>query len=490
VVEGAGLENRYTACGIQGSNPCLSAAVPIFGTSVVDSPSFIDNCLRRSPACSRPGNTGLAQGAYMKRLSLAFLLALFPFAVLSQTVQVITIDGTINPASADFIHDSVKKAAEDGAECLVIRLNTPGGLLQSTRDIVSDLLTARLPVIVYVSPSGAQSASAGTFITLAAHIAAMAPGTNIGAAHPVGGQGAQPDSIMNEKATNDAAAFIRTISEKRQRNVAWAEDAVRKSVSITETEARKDNVVDLIVPSVEDLLKKVDGKEVEVNGVKKVLHTAGATVVTLEMPWKYRLLNVLSDPNIAYIFFLLGIYGLIFELYNPGAILPGVVGVICLILAFYSLHTLPVNYAGVALILFGILLFVLEIKITSYGLLSVGGAVSLLLGSIMLINSESSLEFITISWSVIIPAVLFTVLFFLFAIGMGVKAQRRKPVTGVEGLVGEAGEAITDLTPTGQVRIHGEIWTSKTEEGTIKSGTSVRVTKVENLLLTVSKSGQ
>lgn len=424
----------------------------------------------------------------MTRRMVLLLFALLPSFALAQTVHVITINGTINPASADFIHESVARASEEGAECLIIKLNTPGGLLQSTRDIVSDLLTARIPVVVYVSPSGSQSASAGAFITLAAHIAVMAPGTNIGAAHPVSGQGGQPDSIMNEKATNDAAAFIRTISEKRHRNIAWAENAVRKSVSITETEALRDSVIDMIAPSIEELLKKIHGAEVEVNGAEKKLNTASATILTIDMPWKYRLLDTLSDPNIAYIFFLLGIYGLIFELYNPGAILPGVVGVICLILAFYSLHTLPVNYAGVALILFGILLFVLEIKITSYGLLSVGGAVSLLLGSVMLINSESSLEFITISWSVIIPAVVFTVLFFVFAIGMGVRAQRKKPVTGVEGLVGETGEAITDLKPNGEVRVHGEIWTARSDEGTIKGGAGIRVKKVENLLLTVGKT--
>jgi len=418
----------------------------------------------------------------------SLFLALPPAASRAGTVHVITIDGAINPASADFIHTSIQKATEEGAECLVIRLNTPGGLLQSTRDIVTDLLTSRLPVVIYVSPAGAQSASAGAFVTLAAHIAAMAPGTNIGAAHPVGMQGSEKDSIMNEKATNDAAAFIRTISEKRQRNVGWAEDAVRKSTSITETEALKDSVIDLIAGSVEELLQKIDGRTIDVNGTPRTLKTANAAVDMIEMGWRYRFLNILSDPNFAYIFFLLGLYGLLFELYNPGSILPGVVGVISLVLAFYSLHTLPINYAGVALILFGILLFVLEIKITSYGLLSVGGAVSLLLGSIMLVNSESSLEFVSISWGVIIPAVLFTILFFLFAIGMGVRAQRRKPVTGVEGLVGETGEAMTDLSPEGRVRVHGEIWTAKSAEGDIRAGTRVRVQRVENLLITVTKA--
>jgi membrane-bound serine protease (ClpP class) len=370
----------------------------------------------------------------------------------------------------------------------VIRLNTPGGLLKSTRIIVTDLLTAPIPVIVYVAPAGAQSASAGAFITLAAHIAAMAPGTNIGAAHPVGMQGGEKDSIMNEKATNDAAAFIRTISEKRHRNVAWAEDAVRRSISITETEALRDSVIDIIAPNIRELLQRIDGKEIALDQGKKILHTKDASIVEVEMGWKFEILEILSDPNIAYIFFLLGLYGLLFELYNPGAILPGVVGFISLVIAFYSLHTLPVNYAGLALILFGIVLFILELKIVSHGILAVGGVISLLIGSIMLINTESSLEFVAISWSVIIPAVLFTALFFLFAIGMGVKAQRRKPVTGTEGITGETGVAMTDLAPEGQVRVHGEIWKAMSKGTPIKAGTPVVVVRVENLRLVVAES--
>lgn len=409
-------------------------------------------------------------------------------SAIGRPVHVITLDATINPATADYIHQSIERAIEANAECLVIRLNTPGGLLKSTRVIVSDLLTARIPVVVYVSPSGSQSASAGAFITLAAHVAAMAPGTNIGAAHPVGLQGGEKDSIMNEKATNDAAAFIRTISEKRKRNVQWAEDAVRKSVSITETEALRDSVIDVIAANIPELLEKIDGTVVEVDDIPRTLATTNVEIIEMEMNWKHRILDMLSDPNIAYIFFMLGIYGLMFELYNPGSILPGVVGVISIILAFYSLHTLPINYAGLALIIVGIILFLLEIKIASYGLLSLGGIISLLLGSIMLIDSESSLEFISISWSVIIPTVLLTAAFFVFAIGYGIRAQRRKPVTGIEGIVGESGEAISDLNPDGQVRIHGEIWSATSAEGKIKSGSRVVVEQIKNLRLTVRKA--
>ena len=420
-------------------------------------------------------------------LRVLLLSLLFSSYSLSKSVHVITVDASINPATADFIHQSVEQANEAGAECLVIRLNTPGGLLKSTRDIVSDLLTAKLPVIVYVAPAGAQSASAGAFITLAAHIAAMTPGTNIGAAHPVGMQGGEKDSIMNEKATNDAAAFIRTISEKRHRNVQWAEEAVRKSISITETEALRDSVIDLVATSVKELLEKIDGRSVDVNGSSVTLRTRDAEIIDIQMDWKFKILDILSDPNIAYILFMLGVYGLLFELYNPGSIAPGVIGVISLILAFYSLHTLPINYAGLALIIVGIILFLLEIKITSYGLLTIGGIVSLLLGSIMLIRSESALEFIHLSWGIIIPTVLCTAAFFLFAIGMGIRAQRKKPTTGVEGIVGEIGETITDLHPEGQVRVHGEIWKAVSSEGKLSAGTKVKVEQVENLQLTVRR---
>jgi len=406
----------------------------------------------------------------------------------AQTVHVITIDATINPAIAEYIGAEIDAAHRAHAECLIIRLNTPGGLLNSTRAIVSAFLTSPVPVVVYVSPAGAQSASAGVFVTLAAHIAAMAPGTNIGAAHPVGSQGAQLDSVMNEKVTNDAAAFIRTISEKRHRNVRWAEDAVRKSISITETEALKDSVVDLIAPTVPALLDSLDGKTVNLGERQVVLRTRNARIVDREMSTKNKILGLLSDPNIAYIFFLLGIYGLIFELYNPGAILPGVVGVISLILAFYSMQTLPVNYAGLALMIFGVVLFIIEIKVPTHGLLTVGGIISLLLGSVMLISPESPLDMVSISWTVIIGAVGFTALFFIFAIGMGVKAQQRKPTTGLEGMMGESGEATTDFTPEGTVRVRGELWRAIAPDGNVGKGDTVVITAVEGLRLRVRKS--
>jgi membrane-bound serine protease (ClpP class) len=406
----------------------------------------------------------------------------------SNTVLVITVDGTINPASADYIRSGIERAVDQQAECLIVRLNTPGGLLKSTRVIVSDLLGSKVPTVVYVSPSGAHAGSAGVFVTLAAHVAAMAPGTNIGAAHPVGLGGEQPDSIMAEKATNDAAAFIRTISEKRHRNVQWAEDAVRKSLSITENEAVKEGIIDLVASSIPELLEQIDGKVVEVATGAHVLHTRGASIATLDKTFQQQLLDILSDPNIAYILMMIGFYGLLFELYNPGAIFPGVVGVISIILAFYSLHTLPVNWAGVTLILFAIVLFVLEIKIISHGLLTVGGVLSLALGSVMLIRTDSVLDFVSLSWEVIVFVVVLTSAFFLFAIGAGVRAQRRKPTTGPQGIVGEKGIAMTDLKPSGQVRVHGEIWTATSVAGNLKKGAVVRVVDIENLKLTVRKA--
>ncbi len=424
-----------------------------------------------------------------KLIFLLFFASVPNFA--DNFVYVIKVEGTINPATAEYISSSIKKATEEGAECLVIELDTPGGLLESTRSIVKSILSAEIPVVVFVYPSGARAGSAGVFITLSAHIAVMAPGTNIGAAHPVGiGGMGDTSKVMEQKITNDAAAFVRTIAEKRNRNVKWAERAVRESISSTETEALKDSVIDLIAKDLKDLLDKIDGRKVQINSEEKILRTKDAKVKFVEMNWREKLLALISDPNIAYILLLLGIYGILFELYNPGAIFPGVIGAICLILAFYSLQALPINYAGLALIVLGIILLLLEIKIVSHGLLTIGGAISLLLGSIMLINSP--FELMQISLTVIITAVALTVLFFLFAIGMALKAQRRKPTTGKEALVGERGIALTKFKPasngwaTGQVRVHGEIWKAISQDA-INPNEEIVVRGVEGLTLKVEK---
>jgi membrane-bound serine protease (ClpP class) len=415
---------------------------------------------------------------------LIFLLILLATVTYSQSVVSLKIDGVINPAAAAFIERGIENAREKNAECLIIQMDTPGGLLKSTRVIVSSFLESKIPIIVYVSPGGAQAGSAGVFITMAAHIAAMAPGTNIGAAHPVEMEG-KMDSVMSEKVTNDAAAFIRTIAEKRNRNLKWAEDAVRKSQSITETEALDTNVIDLIAKNIDSLLSQIDGKQVEtVDGIV-TLHTKGARIEQMEMGWVEKLLDVLSNPNIALILFQLGTIGLILELYNPGSIFPGIVGVISLVLAFYSMHTLPINYAGLALIIFGIILFLLEIKIISHGMLAIGGAVSTFLGSIMLIRTSSVLEFVEISWIVVLTSVALTTFFFVVLLGLGLKAQRKKPTTGSEGLIGEIGETLTPLNPEGTIRVHGEFWQAESLSGTIEKGTRIRVVKINGLKLLV-----
>ena len=412
-------------------------------------------------------------------LYFLFLIGL-PFTLPAQQVVALTIDGTINPVTASFIQQGIQKAEKENAQCLLIYINTPGGLLKSTRIIVGEMLDAPVPVVVYVSPAGAHAGSAGVFITLAAHIAAMAPGTNIGAAHPVSMGGGGMDTTMNEKATNDAIAFVRTIAEKRNRNTEWAEEAVRRSVAITGAEALRQKVIDLMAVNTKDLLEQIDGKTVEISSGTVTLHTKNARVTTLEMSFGEKLLNIISDPNIAYILLMLGFYGQLFELYNPGAIFPGIVGVLGLILGLYSLNTLPVNYAGLALIVFGIVLFLLEIKIASYGLLTVGGIVSLLLGSLMLIRGDSGFAFLRISRSVIVSFTVLSALFFLFVIGAGIKAQKARPVTGLEGFIGETGTTLEVLDPQGSVQVHGEIWQAESLGGRIEAGEKVSIKSMKN----------
>jgi membrane-bound serine protease (ClpP class) len=420
-------------------------------------------------------------------LSLLFIL-LLPIVVEAQKVLSITVDGSINPAAASYIERGIKKAEKENAQCLILNLNTPGGLLKSTRVIVGAIMDAKIPVVVYVNPPGAHAGSAGVFITMAAHVAAMAPATNIGAAHPVAGGGAQMDSTMNRKTTNDAVAFIRTIAEKRNRNAEWAEQAVRQSESITGIIAVQKNVVDLVATSTKELLKELDGRTIQLSRTAVTMKTASASVEGVEMTLGEKLLNILSDPNLAYILLMIGFYGILFELYNPGAIFPGVAGVIGLILGLYALHALPVNYAGLALIIFGIVLLILEIKITSYGLLTLGGVASLVLGSLMLIKEDPTFPLMKISLSLILTTVGLTVLFFLFILGAGMKAQQAKPVTGMEGFIGETGVVLNDLNPVGSVRVHGEIWeaSAKSDEK-IEAGALIRVVEEQHFRLTVER---
>jgi membrane-bound serine protease (ClpP class) len=408
----------------------------------------------------------------------------FGFSLHAQKVITLSIDGAINPVVADYVAQGIKKAENEKAVCLLINLNTPGGLLKSTRVIVSAMLEAKVPIVVYVSPSGAHAGSAGVFITLAAHIAAMAPGTNLGSAHPVNLQGGM-DSIMGEKTTNDAAAFIRSIAEKRGRNMKWAEEAVRFSVALAETEAVKQNVVNLIAGSEKELIKQLNGWTVPMDSTEITLNTTGVTAEPIQMTWVQKLLNYISDPNVAYILMLLGIYGLIFEFYTPGIGVPGVVGGISLILAFYAMHTLPINVAGLALIALAIVLFVLELFTPTHGILSIGAVIALFLGSIMLIKPGPHFEWASVSLKVIIPAVITSALFFLTIVGFGLRAQRRKVSTGIDSLVGQIGQAITDLSPAGDVWINGERWQAISTEGFVTKGQKVNIIAVSGLKLSV-----
>jgi len=400
-----------------------------------------------------------------------------------QIVYVGTYEGVINPVAAEYINHVLTEAQEGGAAAALIRLDTPGGLDTSMRLIIKDITSSAVPVIVYIAPSGARAASAGVFILYAAHIAAMAPGTNVGAAHPVAMGGGDMDAVMKEKVENDAAAYIKSIAEKRGRNVKWAEEAVRKSVSVTEQEALKLKVIDLVADDVPSLLAAVDGKEMVTGAGKNVLHTKGAVLKELPMGWRLEALKALSDPNIAFLLMTVGTIGLLAELYNPGAILPGVVGAISLILAFYSLQTLPINYAGVLLIIVGIVLFILEIKVVSYGLLSLGGLASLILGALMLVKTDA--PFMKVSLSFIVPFAMMVGAMLMTLTWMAVRTQRRAAVTGIEAMVGTIGVAKTDVAPRGQVFVQGEIWDAQSDEP-IREGEEAQIKAVSGLTLKVA----
>ncbi len=393
--------------------------------------------------------------------------------------DVITVSAAITPPIAEYIIQSIREAAKSGAEGLIIRLDTPGGLDLAMRDIAKEILNAPVPVIVYVAPSGARAASAGVIITVAAHIAAMAPGTNIGAAHPVSlGIGGAMDKTMSRKVENDAVAYVRGIAKKRARNEDWVEKAVRKSESITAEEAFRLKVVDFVTTDLNQLLSQADGREISLAAGKKVLRTKGAVFNDKIMGTRQKVLSALSDPNIAYILLLIGLAGLYFEFSTPGVILPGVIGGISLILAFFAMQTLPVNYAGVALIIFSIILFIAEIKVISHGILTIGGIISLIIGSLMLFETPDPA--LRVSWSVLVPAVIVTSLFFITVIAIAVKAQLRKPKGGKEGMAGGEGVAVTDVFAEGKALINGEYWNAVSDVPVAK-GSKVRVIRVEHL---------
>ncbi len=425
-------------------------------------------------------------GTFLKYSATLCLLTAFALCgeLHAQTVDAVDIQDPITPVVAEYIIRSIDEAEQSDAECLVIRLDTPGGLDLAMRRIIKHMFASEVPVIVYVAPSGARAASAGALITMAAHIAAMAPGTNIGAAHPVNLGGGQMDDKMTEKVENDAAAYAESIAVKRSRNKEWAIKAVRESVSISEENALEKKVIDLVAADMQELVTAVNGTEVETAAGKVTLQTAGARINRKEMGIRENVLKALANPNIAYILLLLGLAGLYFELSNPGAIFPGVIGAVSLILAFYSLQSLSANYAGVLLILLGVVLFILELKITSFGLLTVGGIVSMLLGSLMLF--QSSVPYLSVSLDVIFIAVGAVSLFFILVIWLVVKAQRTRPSTGTEGLVGSMGTAYTDIHHSGKVFVQGEYWDARSSDP-VGSGARVRITGMDGMVLSVEE---
>ena len=430
----------------------------------------------------------------MKKRTIIFFLLLMSIFFYSLTayyttpkssIYLLQLNGIINPITSQYVVGGIEDAEAEEAECLILQLDTPGGLDTSMRDIIRKMLNSPIPVIVYVSPSGGRAASAGVFITLASNIAAMAPGTNIGAAHPVVMGEGEIDEEMKAKMENDAAAYIKSIAEKRGRNVQWAEKAVRESASITEQEAIEIGIIEFIANDVEELIEIIDGVRVTTTSGTRTLKTKGAEIIPVKMTFKDLFLHSLTNPNIAYILLFLGIYGILGEFSNPGSFFPGIVGGISLILAFVALQSIPINYGGLLLIIFGVVLFVIEVYTPTFGLLTAGGVTSLILGSFML--SKSTAPFLRISLGLIISMSLATAAFFVFALSKGIKIQWKKPVTGREGLLGKVGIAKTDLAPEGTIFIHGERWQACAEDETIKEGEEVEVLEVKGLNLIVKK---
>ncbi|MGD8900436.1 MAG: nodulation protein NfeD [Desulfobacterales bacterium] len=396
-------------------------------------------------------------------------------------VYILSVNDAISPGIAEYIKNGIEKAEKEGAACLIIELDTPGGLAESMRLIIKDILGSTIPIVVFVSPRGARAASAGVMITMAADVAAMAPGTNIGAAHPVGAGGKDISGKMSEKVINDMVAHAKSVAEKRGRNQEWVEQAIRESVSVTETEALKENIIDLVAEDTDDLIRQLNGLKITDKGE---LALDKAQKIVVEPSLRTNILKTISNPNIAYILLLIGLAGLYFELSHPGAIFPGVIGGISLVLAFFALQTLPVNYAGILLIVLAIIFFIMEMKIASYGLLSVAGVLSLLLGSLMMFKGTG--PDMKLSLKVLLPTLILVSGFFVFVAGLVFRAQMSKPRTGTKGLVGEIGIVKKALTPEkeGKVFIHGELWNARAQKS-IDENTKVRVIKVINLLLEV-----
>ncbi|MCI0400162.1 MAG: nodulation protein NfeD [Gammaproteobacteria bacterium] len=437
-------------------------------------------------------------------ISLSAALAWQVFAGAERYATILTIDDAIGPATGDYVHRGLEQAREGGAELVIIRVDTPGGLDTAMRDMIRDIIASPIPVVVYVAPSGARAASAGTYLLYAAHIAAMAPGTNLGAATPIqlGGvpdisppegagekekdkdQGAadDSDSAMQKKIVNDAVAYIRSLAEMRHRNAEWAEQAVREAASLPAKEALSQGVIDIMAGDVSELLSELDGREVNVLGRDIKLSTQGLITQAIDPDWRSRLLAVITNPNVAYILMLLGVYGLIFELANPGAVLPGVMGAICLLLALYALQVLPVNYAGLALIILGIVFMISEMFVSSFGVLGIGGVIAFVIGSVILFDTDGGQ--LAISVPLIGTLALVSAGFFMVIMGMALKVHRRPVVSGMEEMVGIQGEVLEDFNGSGRVRAHGESWQARSDSP-LRRGQRVRITRLEGLTLVV-----
>lgn len=418
----------------------------------------------------------------MKRAVWAAVLGLALAVPGGASIYRIVVDAPVHPISSEYITRSIEKAERDNASLLILVLNTPGGLDSSMREIIAKILASRVPVMTYVSPSGARAASAGFYIGVASDLFVMAPGTNTGAAHPVGISitGQAMDKTMEEKVTHDAASYIKTLAEKRGRNVQAAEDAVRKSLSYTEREALDKGLIDLVAATEQEIIDHFDGKTVRsFDGEEKILRLRGEEVIDIPMSARQKFLITISNPNLAYILLMLGLIGLYFEFSHPGAILPGVIGGISLLLAIFSFQILPINYVGLILILLAIGLFILEVKVQSYGILGVGGVIAMVIGSVMLIDSP--IPELRPSLGFIIPLAIGLSLIFFFLLFLVIRAHARKASTGREGLVGEIGLAQTDLSPEGKVFVHGEIWNAEAGEPVAK-GSKVRVVRVLDTL--------
>ncbi|MDH5394373.1 MAG: nodulation protein NfeD [Gammaproteobacteria bacterium] len=429
-------------------------------------------------------------------LAAVFFTSLFASDI-SAPVYKLTVDGIIGPATDDYVKRALETATLDNAELVVLVLDTPGGLDSAMRGIIKNITNSPVPVAAYVAPTGARAASAGTYILYASHIAAMSPGTNLGAATPVQIGGISPPEMtdkdkqdppadnktaMERKIVNDAVAYIRGLAQLNKRNQQWAEKAVREGASLPASDALKDNVIDIIATDMADLLKQIDGREVLIQGKQHRLKTAGLTLKEINPDWRSRLLTVITNPNIAYILMLVGIYGLIFEFSNPGAIVPGTIGAICLLLAMYSFQLLPINYAGMTLIILGIALMISEAFEPSFGMLGIGGVIAFVFGSIILMDTDA--PGFGIDLSVIATFAVTSVILFIFIIGMAMKARRRPVVSGLEQLLGSEAIVIEDFQQAGRVSIHSESWNARSTSP-LSKGQHVIVTGIEGLTLQV-----